>query len=125
MREKKKRRADKFEELVAALYEFDHWINNQRRQRAYGEALPDTISPFAKLQSISSVYFPQFDKQIGELSTATSGYRVWMGEFAKKRIEGRVNPKEEDGFSEAYGEYLDKLNKLLDALKEFARKEFQ
>jgi hypothetical protein len=25
--EKAKRRADKFEELVAALYEFDHWLN--------------------------------------------------------------------------------------------------
>ena len=28
--EKRKRRAEKFEELVAALYEFDHWLDKLR-----------------------------------------------------------------------------------------------
>jgi hypothetical protein len=62
--EKKKRRADKFEELVTAVYEFDHWIDNQRRKRAYGEDRPETISPFAKIQSIASVYFPQLTSKL-------------------------------------------------------------
>jgi hypothetical protein len=35
-REKTKRRADKFEELVAAVYEFDHWLTIMRTQDAFG-----------------------------------------------------------------------------------------
>jgi hypothetical protein len=107
------------------VYEFDYWIDNQRRKRAYGEDRPETVSPFAKLQSISSVYFPQFDKQIGELSRSISGYRLWISEYAKKRVAGTLNSAEPDGFPEAYAKYYDSLNLLLYALKEFATKEFQ
>jgi hypothetical protein len=48
-----------------------------------------------------------------------------MSEFAKKRLAGKLNSEEPDGFTEAYGAYLDNLNLLLDVLKKFARKEFQ
>jgi hypothetical protein len=59
--EKAKRRADKFEELVAAVYEFDHWLDIMRHRDAFGAGeAPETVSPFAKVQSISAVYFPQF-----------------------------------------------------------------
>jgi hypothetical protein len=124
-REKKKRRSDKFEELVAAVYEFDHWIDNHRRKVAYGQEWTETVSPFAKVQSISSVYFPQYDRQIIELKAAASGYRSWMSGYGGKRLAGTLDPLESDGFGEAYRPYLEKLNTLLDALKEFAREEFQ
>jgi hypothetical protein len=55
-RDARKKRADKFEELVAAVYEFDHWLDGARQ----GKDAPERASPFAKVQSISSVYFPQF-----------------------------------------------------------------
>src|SRR5258707_14095689 len=57
-REARKRRADKFEELVAAVYEFDHWLSSLRERDAFGMGdTRNTVSPFAKVQSISSVYF--------------------------------------------------------------------
>jgi hypothetical protein len=34
--ETRKRRADKFEELVAAVYEFDHWLEGIRNRDAFG-----------------------------------------------------------------------------------------
>jgi hypothetical protein len=34
--EKTKRRADKFEELVAAIYEYDHWLDTLRHRDAFG-----------------------------------------------------------------------------------------
>jgi len=34
--EKTKRRADKFEELVAAVYDLDHWLADIRRRDAMG-----------------------------------------------------------------------------------------
>src|SRR6516165_5568445 len=77
-RDKKKRRADKFEELVAAVYEFDHWIEAARDRYVYGRDVPETVSPFAKVQSISSIYFPQFRALVGELNSAALMYGVWM-----------------------------------------------
>jgi len=86
--------------------------------------IPPSISPFAKLQSISSVYFPQFDRAIKELDHATALYRVWMTDVGQKRIAGNFNaPKE--GFEAAYLPYAEKRNNLLDALKKFAHEEFQ
>ena len=47
-REARKRRADKFEELVAAVYEFDHWVDSIRQRDAGGADIPERVSPFAK-----------------------------------------------------------------------------
>jgi hypothetical protein len=61
-REARKRRADKFEELVAAVYEFDHWLDGIRQRALVGGDATETVSPFAKVQSISAVYFPKFSE---------------------------------------------------------------
>ena len=82
------------------------------------------MSPFAKLQSISAVYFPQFNELIVELDLAANRFPFWMLEAGKKRIA-------EDpaylsaGFNEAYGPYAEKREALLRALKKFAHDEFQ
>jgi hypothetical protein len=63
--EKRRRRAEKFEELVAAVYEFDHWLDNHWRAGAYGEEnLPETASPFAKMQAIVGIHFSQFSELV-------------------------------------------------------------
>jgi hypothetical protein len=47
--ETRKRRADKFEELVAAVYEFDHWLDGIRNRDAYGnDKVPETASPLRR-----------------------------------------------------------------------------
>ena len=45
----KKRRTDKLEELVAAVYEFDHWVDRNKQRYVVGEDIPETISPLAKV----------------------------------------------------------------------------
>jgi hypothetical protein len=48
--EKAKRRSDKFEELVAAVYEHDHWLEGMRDRDAFGLGdAQKTVSPFAKV----------------------------------------------------------------------------
>jgi hypothetical protein len=123
--EKAKRRADKFEELVAAVYEFDHWLSSMRERDAFGVSpdIPVTVSPFAKVQSISSVYFQQFSELVRELEIASDQYRIWMYQAEGRRVS--KNAQYADGFSEAYGPYVQKREALLDALKKFAREEFQ
>src|SRR6266699_5334500 len=112
--EKAKRRADKFEELVAAVYEFDHWLDGLRHRDAFGQDIvPMTLSPFAKLQSISAVYFPQFDKPIVAMSRAAN-------RFMYKAEQKNITQNAEEGFDEVIQFYVNKREALLDALKAFA-----
>ena len=114
----RKRRADKFEELVAAVYEFDHWLTSMRGiVDAFGnDKVPQTVSPFAKVQSISSVYFPQFVESIAVLDQATFQYKIWI-----YNNPGQLGA----GYVEASMLYVREREALLDALKAFARDEFQ
>ena len=122
--ETRKRRADKFEELVAAVYEFDHWLDGIRQRDAIGIGnAPETVSPFAKVQSISSVYFPQFVEPIAELDRASTQYKIWIHKAASNRFSNNLAPF--DGFNEASVPYIQKREALLSALKEFAHDEFQ
>jgi hypothetical protein len=116
-REARKRRADKFEELVAAVYEYDHWLDSSDRERDASGFVQtrNTVSPFAKVQSISSVYFPQFSELIGMLDFATHEYIVWI----------YASPKLGPGDVEASAPYMRAREELLDALKNFAHAEFQ
>jgi hypothetical protein len=124
-REAKKRRADKFEELVAAVYEFDHWTDQTRRRVLLDDKdISQTVSPFAKLHSIAGVYFPQFGRLIGELDAYSSQYvsSIYMaaGTKVSKGPAGTMQ-----GFNETYIPYMQKRDALLVALGEFAREEFQ
>ena len=103
---------------------FDHWIETIRLRDAIGrDDIPETVSPFAKIQAIASVYFPQFDELICELDRASDGYRVWIYAIANKRIS--KEPLTLGGFNDAYDPYAQKRKALLDALKAFAHDEFQ
>jgi hypothetical protein len=118
-REARKRRADKFEELVAALYEFDHWLDRTRSRLLFdNKDIPETVSPFAKVQSISAVYFPQFSRLVLELDVVSSKYDAWLYQVQAKKASATQ-------FNEIYEPYVKKREALLDALSEFARKEFQ
>ena len=50
--ERKKINASKFEELVAAVYEFDGWLDKERDANFANEASKQGMSPFAKLEAI-------------------------------------------------------------------------
>ena len=116
----KKRRADKFEELVAAIYEFDHWLDRLKDRFVLGANVPETVSPFTKVQSISAVYFLQFSTLADDLDEAATDYRRWMIGAGEKRLN--KDPAYMDGFKEAYDPYKRRRNALLDALQKFARK---
>jgi hypothetical protein len=122
--EKKRYRAEKFEELVAAIYEFEHWIESNRRITAYGEEGIIGVSPFAKIQSISAVYFPQFQAQIHELDIAATHYTLWMVGAAKRRLSGNVAGMNE-GSEQVTVNYVNKRTALLSAVTDFALTEFR
>jgi hypothetical protein len=122
--ETRKRRADKFEELVAVVYEFDRWLEDLRDREEFGrEGIPVTASPIVKVKSISTVYFPQFSKLVLELEVAADQYRDWIYAARQRSTDNVAYPTE--GFDHALWPYLEKREALLDALKKFARNEFQ
>jgi hypothetical protein len=140
--ERRHRRAEKFEELVAAVYEFDHWLVNMRSITAYGLTnLPETASPFAKIEAIAAIYFLQFNELVGALERASDRYIAWMSEaglarlvLAEKIQKGLVTGSQADmrnlpEFSnertdEALQPYVKARIDLLDALKKFGNEEF-
>ncbi|WP_426612569.1 hypothetical protein [Bradyrhizobium sp. McL0616] len=124
-RDLRERRADKFEELVAAVYEYDHWLALIRSRDAFGidSAEPQSMSPFAKVQAITSVYFPRFNAPVRELESTADQYLIWIYDAERKRVS--KDAKYADGFDGSYRPYCQKREALLDALKEFAHKEFQ
>jgi hypothetical protein len=91
--EKRQRRIQKFEELVAAIYEFDYWIETLRKVQAYGEALPMEVSPFGKIEAIAAVYFPRFMERITPLDKAARDYRAWMTKAAVARVANPDSPE--------------------------------
>src|SRR5260221_554200 len=80
--EKRKNRAVKFEEMVAALFEYEHWLDIVRDARLYSnvEKIVPTMpqSPSSKLHAISAIYFPEFQEKIQELERAGREYEKWM-----------------------------------------------
>jgi hypothetical protein len=120
---KKRKRAEKFEELVAAVYEHDHWMDNLRRTYVVGFEGEIKVSPFAKMHAIADVYFPQFEKAIVELGTTAKEYRRWMYEVAQHKPETKTELFA--GHQKVVTPYMQKQEVLLAELRAFARREFQ
>jgi hypothetical protein len=111
--------------VVEFIAEFDHWLDGIRQRDAFGhDNVPETVSPFAKVQSISAVYFPQFSELIRELEIASTQYRFWIHTAEIRRVTNSLI-QISDGFNEAHGPYVQKREALLKALQKFAHDEFQ
>lgn len=122
--EKKKKRAEKIEELVTAVYEFDHWVDKYRNVTAFGDPGEIGLSPMAKMEAIAAVHFPVFLDKISAVDEAANKYVVWILAAAQKRLDGKIKEINE-GFAEASRPYLQRRNDLLDELKEFAGKQLK
>ena len=70
--EKKKKRAEKFEELVGAVVEHYQWIGALRFFAISGQGSLPTLSPITKIEAISSTYFPEFEGLIRQLHSASN-----------------------------------------------------
>jgi hypothetical protein len=124
--EKRKTRALKFEELVATVYEFDHWLDRERDANITGvDYVSQGMSPLAKLDALAAVHFPQFDELIRELDTAADRCVIWMTNIRLKQVSKTLGDNPLEGFREVIEPYTEKRNNLLKALREFAHKEFQ
>lgn len=121
--DRRKKRAEKFEEMVNTLYEHDHWLNEARNILVFGSEGTEGMSPLPRAQAIVAVYFPTFNARLAELESAARNYRAWMLSAAQKRIRGNID-KLTNGAPEAYAPYWNKFMELVGELRAFAEREF-
>jgi hypothetical protein len=107
-RDKQKRRAEIFEELVTSVYDFDLWLDEMENLKALGREAELRVSPFAKMEGLAAVYFPRFMLQIEELLTVSRRYQTWIVTAGYKRMRGRDPEEVMAGLSPAYDLYLEK-----------------
>jgi lysyl-tRNA synthetase class II len=120
---KKRKRAEKFEELVAAVFEHMDWINTTRNFQAFCMGSDATVSPMAKIRAISDTYFPEFEAFVEQLDIASNDYVIWMSSAAQRRL--RKEPELLAGHDDVLKPYAEKRQALLTELRSFARREFQ
>jgi len=70
--DRRKKRAEKFEEMVNTLYEHDHWLNEARDILVFGSKGIEGMSPLPRAQAIVAVYFPTFNARLAELNLAAT-----------------------------------------------------
>lgn len=121
--ERRKLKAAKIEELLAAVYEFDHWLDEKRNKEVFGEDRPDTVCPFAKLEAIAAVHFPRFLPRMRELRLEGRKYERWMISRKTKRLEKAIGELN-DGFDDVYGNYLAKRDELQTEVVSYAKEQF-
>jgi hypothetical protein len=124
--EKKKRRAEKFEELVAAVVEHFHWMANIRYFYISGQgSLPTSLSPITKIDAIASTYFPEFEKLVRQLDSASNKYEMWILNIGQKRVRNEPGYESLTAHDEVITPYTDIRAEFLMELRNFARREFQ
>jgi hypothetical protein len=126
--EKKRKRAEKFEELVAAVAEHRYWlavmrffvISGQDYWRGIGQP-----SPITKVQAIASTYFPEFKLLVLQLESASNQYEQWILDTGQKRVRNEPGYENLTGHGDVLTKYVDKQQEFLAELESFARREFQ
>lgn len=123
--DRKRKRAEKFEELVAAVVEHYHWMATMRFFFVSGQGSQPTLSPITKIEAIVSTYFPQFEMLVRQLDSASNEYEIWILSTGQKRIGNEPGYEKLTGHDEVLTKYTDKRMDFLVELKRFARREFQ
>jgi hypothetical protein len=123
--EKKKKRAEKFEELVAAVVEHYQWIGALRFFAISGQGSLPTLSPITKIEAIASTYFPEFEGVVRQFETVSNNYEIWILSTGQKRVRNEPGYENLTGHDDVVTKYTDKRAEFLMELKRFARREFQ
>ena len=120
----KKKREEKFEEMVLALYEDGQWLEAMRNHRIFDtEPRPPGVSPITRAVAMATVNFPELVDKIETFRIASMAYEAWISSAARIRINktGEIS----EGHEEMLREYYAGLNSLQGTLKKYAKKNLE
>jgi hypothetical protein len=121
--EKKQKRAEKFEELVAALYEHRHWLDEREDIRAFGAEGKLGVSPLGKVLAICDAHFPEIRASINRVRNTATDYELVMSKAGRRRLDN--DEKFAEDIPAAFTVYARSLHDVTEELRNFAKKELQ
>ena len=123
--DKKRKRAEKCEELVSAVVEHFYWISALRFFAISGQGSQPTGSPLTKIQAIVSTHFSEFESLVQTFESASNRYEMWILSMGQMRIRNEPGYDKLPGHDDVVTKYTEERKKFLDELKSFGRREFQ
>jgi hypothetical protein len=124
--EKRRKRAEKLEELVITIYDHREWMN-EIAVNCTESSHPN--SPFAKIEAIKQVYFAQFDILVRKMAATSNAYYSLIKRHGA--VLQQLNPSNPahvkiiDEVGEAKESYYKSLGFLLEEIKRYSKREFQ
>jgi hypothetical protein len=113
----RKKKAEKLEELLSALWEHERWLILLKHEVHSGEDDHASIiaklatSPFAKIEAISCVYFGDFHDDIEMIDGVSDKYVNAL----MNKLYGQIA-------SDLYDKHEELCDRLRDKIKDYARK---
>lgn len=121
--ERKRKRAENLDNLLRALYEYDHWLDLKKNSNAFGHEDRAEMTPRWRLQTLVAIHFPQFEKKTQTLVVKALNYEGWSIEAGRKRL-AKID-KFTDGFREVYDPYREAFQDIVEDISKAGRKEFR
>jgi hypothetical protein len=126
---KQDKRREKLEELVSVIYEHHYWVQRLYEINVKGATREMLLSPFAKLEAITHIYFPQFDTPLNNFARAATIYQgLILGAapvLKQLDLSKEAHVPIHNDFLQAKADYQRCGNIFLDELKAYAKREFQ
>lgn len=97
-----------FESMLAALFEFDHWLNLKKDSYVFGKGRDLPYSPISKAIAVALMYFPEALPALRDIEIKGHDYQKWMTEASLRRLSGQIETLN-DGFEEAYKPYTEAM----------------
>ena len=95
--DKKRKREEKFEELVAAVVEHNQWFGALRFFAIAGQGSLPHLSPMTKIEAIVSTYFPELEGLLRRFASESTDYEVWILDRGQKRVLNEPGYEKLDG----------------------------
>lgn len=118
----RERRTARFEQMMEAVYQQDHWLDLRRRSLGQGELIEPGHAPIHRARFIALSDFPDLVLPMRKLDVASGVYETWIAKAASDRINGN-HTQWMDGFKEAYTEWITELTNFQNAAAAYIAKE--
>ena len=105
-------RRERLEELVTKLKEVEVWLANIREWRLNDGERVKEWSPLGRVETLVSLYFPEMEHELEDLSQGIAGYRTWLTKARKAKERGAAGAswqKIVDSEGDHYRPYIDTI----------------
>jgi hypothetical protein len=120
--ERRNRTIAKFEELVAAVYEHDRWLDFKLNYHTFREGELPGVNPMAKIEALCAIHFPQLVQLASSMNYHAAAFVHWMAKAGQKRLNGESDAMQ--GYDTAYKPYMESNRALMRAVLEYGHDKF-